>query len=101
MPAAPSLRIDRLLWFLRLTKTRSGAQALVDSGLVRMDGRRVERHAHPVGIGAVLTMALPGGVRVLRLIALPARRGPPAEAASCFEELTQQNESDSQQAANA
>src|SRR5437868_4983984 len=42
----------------------------------------------PVRVGDVLSFALRGAVRVLRIEALPARRGPPAEARALYSELT-------------
>src|SRR5258706_460110 len=45
--------------------------------------------AHAAGkIGDVLSFALRGTVRVLRVEALPVRRGPPAEALALYSELT-------------
>ena len=35
------MRIDKLLWQLRLTKTRGLAQALVGEGHIRRNGTRV------------------------------------------------------------
>lgn len=81
------MRLDKLLWFLRFAKTRSAAQALVGQGLVRLNGRRVERTAQAVSTGDVLVLPLPRGVAVIELIALPERRGPPAEAQGCYRML--------------
>ncbi|QJQ33622.1 RNA-binding S4 domain-containing protein [Sphingomonas lacunae] len=78
------LRIDKLLWYLRLAPTRSAAQALVAAGHLRIDGRRVERSSAIVRNGSLLVMPGPPRVRVLRLVSLPHRRGPPAEAAACY-----------------
>ena len=36
-----SIRLDRFLWFARITKTRSLAQALAAQGRLRIDGRPV------------------------------------------------------------
>ena len=36
-----SLRIDKLLWYLRLTKSRERAQAKIAEGHIRVDGRRL------------------------------------------------------------
>jgi len=81
------MRLDRFLWFARLVKTRSAAQALAEAGMLRLDGRRIDRaHAH-VRIGSVLAFPLHGRVRVLRIEALPTRRGPPAEAATLYTSL--------------
>ncbi len=79
-----ALRIDKLLWYLRLARTRSAAQALVAAGHMRLDGRRVERASAMVRVGALLVLPGPPRVRVVRLLALPVRRGPPAEAAACY-----------------
>lgn len=81
------MRIDRLLWFLRLAKTRAGAQALVGEGHIRLNGARVERMAQGVRTGDVLVIPLPRGVIVIELLALPSRRGPAQEAQSCYRVL--------------
>ncbi len=38
-------------------------------------------------LGSVVALPLHGRVIVLRVLSLPARRGPPAEAHLCYEEL--------------
>jgi ribosome-associated heat shock protein Hsp15 len=83
----PSLRIDKFLWFARLSKSRSVAQALAEDGHIRLNGRRIERAHAPVRAGDLITFPHPSGVRVVRVIALPARRGPAPEAQACYEEL--------------
>ncbi len=81
------MRIDKLLWQLRLTKTRALAQALVASGHVRRNGTRVLRASQDVAEGDTLTIPFPAGVRVIELVALPVRRGPAAEAQACYRAL--------------
>jgi len=85
---ADSLRLDKFLWFARIVKTRALAQQLAETGRIRISGRLVERAAAPVKVGDVLSFALRGQVRVLRVEAFPARRGPPAEARTLYSELT-------------
>lgn len=80
------MRLDRFLWFVRLTKTRSAAQALAEGGTLRIDGRRIERAHCPVRIGDTLTFMTGGRVRVVRVEALPERRGPAPEAQACYSE---------------
>ena len=87
MADGATMRVDRFLWFARLAKTRSAAQAIAEKGTLRLDGRRIERSSVPVRIGSVLAFPLYGEVRVLRVEALPARRGPPAEARCHYEEI--------------
>lgn len=81
------MRIDRYLHCIRLVKSRSLAQALIDNGHVRIDGKRVLKPSEPVRVGSTIALPLRGEVRVLRVLALPERRGPVAEARACFEEL--------------
>ena len=81
------MRIDRYLFFIRLAKSRTIAQSIVDEGHIRIDGRRAERSSDEVRIGSVVALPLHGQVRILRVLRLPERRGPAAEARSCYEEL--------------
>jgi ribosome-associated heat shock protein Hsp15 len=81
------VRIDRFLFFIRLVKSRTLAQAVIAAGHVRLDGNRVEKPSEDVHVGSVIALPLQGGVRVLRVLALPERRGPAAEARTCYEEL--------------
>jgi ribosome-associated heat shock protein Hsp15 len=85
---ADSLRLDKYLWFARIVKTRSLARDMAENGRIRIGGRLVERAHAPVKVGDVLSFAQRGAVRVLRVEALPQRRGPPAEARTLYSELT-------------
>ena len=81
------MRIDRYLHCIRLVKSRTFAQAVIDSGYVRIDGRPVEKVSEEVRIGSVVALPLHGRVRILRVLSLPERRGPAPEARLCYEEL--------------
>ena len=81
------MRIDRFLFFIRLLKSRTLAQSVIDEGYVRIDGKRVEKPSEDVRVGSVVALPLRGQVRILRVLGLPERRGPPAEARLCYEEL--------------
>ncbi|AXJ96896.1 RNA-binding S4 domain-containing protein [Sphingomonas sp. FARSPH] len=81
------MRLDRFLWFVRLAKTRERAQDMACDGHLRIDGRAIDRAHAPVRVGNILTFALNGEVRVLRVEALPARRGPAPEARACYQDL--------------
>jgi len=81
------MRVDRLLFFIRLVKSRTLAQSLIETGYVRIDGRRVEKSSEEVRVGSIVALPLRGEVRVLRIVSLPARRGPAPEARACYQEL--------------
>ena len=86
---AESLRVDKFLWFARIVKTRALAQSLAEGGRLRVSGRVVDRAHAPVRVGEVLSFAIRGRVRVLRIEALPSRRGPPAEARALYTDLSE------------
>jgi ribosome-associated heat shock protein Hsp15 len=81
------MRIDKLLWFLRFAKTRTIAQAMAERGHIRINGRRVDRAHQKIVEGDILTIPLARNVRVIELLQLPRRRGPAAEAQSCYRVL--------------
>jgi ribosome-associated heat shock protein Hsp15 len=81
------VRIDRFLFFIRLAKSRTLAQSIIAEGHVRVDGKRVEKPSEEVRAGSIVALPLHGEVRILRVLALPERRGPAPEARACYEEL--------------
>jgi ribosome-associated heat shock protein Hsp15 len=81
------LRLDRYLFFIRLVKSRTLAQALIEAGHVRVDGKRVAKTAEEIRVGSIISLPLRGQVRVLRVTSLPARRGPASEARLAYEEI--------------
>ena len=81
------MRIDRYLHCIRLVKSRTLAQGLIDTGHVRIDGKRIEKPSEPVKVGSTIALPLPDKVRIFRVLILPDRRGPAAEARACYEEL--------------
>ena len=81
------MRIDRFLFFIRLAKSRTLAQALVETGHIRIDGKRVTKPSDEVRAGSVVALPLRGRTWVLRVLSLPSRRGPAAEARACYEEV--------------
>ena len=87
------MRIDRYLHCIRLAKSRTLAQGLIDTGHVRIDGKRVEKPSEPVRVGSIVALPLHGKVRVLRVLSLPDRRGPAPEARACYAELGVDGES--------
>jgi ribosome-associated heat shock protein Hsp15 len=81
------VRIDRYLHCIRVVKSRTLAQGLLDGGHARIDGKRVEKPSEPVRVGSTIALPLGDRVRVFRVTALPQRRGPASEARGCYEEL--------------
>ncbi len=86
-PASGSIRIDRLLVYLRFARTRSAAQALIETCALRCNRKHVLRGAQQAHIGDVLTIALGDKVQVIELLSIPDRRGPPVLARSHYREV--------------
>lgn len=80
-------RLDKWLWFARVAKTRTLAARLVADGRVRVNRVRTTKPAHVVRIDDVITVSVPGGVRVLQILAAGVRRGPATEAATIYDEI--------------
>lgn len=85
--AAGTLRIDRLLVFLRFARTRSAAQSMIAGHAVRRNRQHVLRGSDSAKVGDVLTLAVGGTIRVITLLAIPQRRGSPEEARSHYREV--------------
>ena len=81
-------RIDKWLFFARVTKSRSLAAKLVQAGRVRVNGDKIDQASHPVKPSDTLTITLDRQIRVLEIVAPGTRRGPYEEARTLYEDLT-------------
>ena len=54
-------------------KSRTLAQAVIETGHVRIDGKRVEKPSEEVRVGSIIALPLHDKVRVLRVLCLPER----------------------------
>jgi ribosome-associated heat shock protein Hsp15 len=86
--SADRQRIDRWLWNARIVRTRSAAASLAIVGHVRVNGVRVAAPGRDIKCGDVVTVALHGGVRVLKVIGLAPRRGNATAALQLYEDLS-------------
>lgn len=73
---------------MRLSPNRASAQALAERGIIRLNGRRIDRAHAPVRVGDLITVPQGHAVRVIRVAQLPGRRGPAAEAQLCYDTIT-------------
>ncbi len=83
-----SQRLDKWLWFARITKTRTLASTLVASGKFRINRDKTDKPSQPIKPGDVITFSSPRGVRVLTVAGVGIRRGSAADASLLYEELT-------------
>ena len=81
-------RLDRWLFFSRAVKSRTLAQKLIETGLVRVNAERTLHPDRQVGVGDVLTITLNRRLLVWRILDPGNRRGPASEAATLYEDLS-------------
>lgn len=79
------LRIDKWLWCARFYRSRELARAACESGILRINGHRVEKAGREVRPGDILTVPRSGAVVAVRVLAGAKRRGPARDAALLFE----------------
>jgi ribosome-associated heat shock protein Hsp15 len=84
---ASTQRLDKWLWFARVSKSRSLAARLIEDGKVRVNRTRAVKPSQTVRVGDVLTIALRGKVQILKVLAPGQRRGPPPEARQLYEAI--------------
>ena len=82
-------RIDKWLWHARVVRTRSAAAELAASGAVRVNGHRIDAPGRAVRIGDVVTVAVAGRVRVLKIAGMVERRGSAILAQTLYGDLTE------------
>lgn len=81
-------RLDKWLWFARVTKSRTLAATLVVEGKIRVNGERVAKPAHTLKVGDAVTITMRQRVRLLRVVGFGLRRGSASVAAELFEDLS-------------
>ncbi|HVY99605.1 MAG TPA: RNA-binding S4 domain-containing protein [Dongiaceae bacterium] len=82
-----TLRVDKWLWFARFARTRTSAAKIVTEARFRVNGQPTEKAHHPIRPGDVLTFALGPHIRIIKVLALAARRGGAPEARLLYEDL--------------
>ena len=81
---AERARIDKWLWHARFYRSRALARQAAASGLLRLNGTRVEKPSASVQLGDIVTLARGPDVLAVRVQALAVRRGPFAEARKLY-----------------
>jgi ribosome-associated heat shock protein Hsp15 len=77
------VRVDRWLWAVRLTKTRSGAAQACRAGHVQVNGARV-KPAAPVKVGDTVRLRVADRERVVEVVRLLETRVGAEPAAACL-----------------
>jgi ribosome-associated heat shock protein Hsp15 len=81
-------RLDKWLVYARFVKHRSDAARIIEAGDVRVNRLRVQKASHSIKEADVLTIAVAGHVRVVKVKAETERRGSAAVARQLYEDMT-------------
>ncbi|SDD33765.1 RNA-binding S4 domain-containing protein [Kordiimonas lacus] len=92
------IRLDLWLWYARFFKTRSKASQVCKAHKVRVNGEHSKKASTTITPGDVLTFPQGPHVRVVKVLACGARRGPAAEAQALYEDLAPVEEQKREQA---
>ena len=80
-------RLDKWLWHARFYKTRGLAQRMCAAGKIRINSQRIRKAHYALKSGDILTLPQGSNIRVVRILAMPTRRGPAPEAQRCYEDI--------------
>jgi ribosome-associated heat shock protein Hsp15 len=78
------IRIDKWLWHARFYRSRVQAQTAAASGLIRLNGVRVEKASAGVQPGDILTVPRGREILAVRIEAVAERRGGTTEAQKLY-----------------
>ena len=81
------MRLDKWLWAARFFKSRTLAAAACEGGKVDLN-EQAAKPSRALRPGDLLRITLPRGKRIVRVALLSERRGPGAQAALLYEDLT-------------
>jgi ribosome-associated heat shock protein Hsp15 len=80
-------RLDKWLVYARFVKHRSTAASLIENGGVRVNRVRVAKPSQAVKLEDVITIAVAGKVKVVRVLGEAERRGSASVASQLYQEL--------------
>jgi ribosome-associated heat shock protein Hsp15 len=80
-------RLDKWLVYARFVKHRSTAASLIENGDVRVNRVRVAKPSQAVKLEDVITIAVAGKVKVVRVLGEAERRGSASVASQLYQEL--------------
>jgi ribosome-associated heat shock protein Hsp15 len=83
-PVPPFQRLDKWLWCARILRGRDDCARLVETGGLRLNRQPTDKPHAKLRVGDVITLHLRDEVRVLEVLALAERRGPPAAAQALY-----------------
>ena len=83
-----TLRLDIYLYYIRIFKSRSIATKFVSNNRLRISGQVTQKPHKMISIGDVLTITINDNIKLLKVLAIPNRRGSYSESLNFYEDIT-------------
>ena len=83
-----NIRLDQLLYYLRLFKTRGIATIAIEKGSCKVNNFLVKKKNKAISIGDVVYIKNEKVTKQIKILKIPLRRGPFKEAKIHYEDIT-------------
>ncbi len=83
-----NIRLDQLLYYLRLFKTRGIATNAIEKGACKVNNFLVKKKNKVISIGDIVDIKNEKVIKQIKILKIPLRRGPFKEAITHYEDIT-------------
>ena len=83
-----NIRLDLYLFYIRMFKSRNLASKFIISNRLRISGQVTQKPHKLISTGDVLSLPIQNNLKILKVVDIPNRRGPFAEALNYYEDIT-------------
>ena len=83
-----NIRLDQLLYYLRLFKTRGVATKAIEKGSCKVNNFLVKKKNKAIDIGDIIDIKNEKLIKQIKILKIPLRRGPFKEANMHYEDIT-------------
>ena len=87
-PSDSNIRLDQLLYYLRLFKTRGIATKAIEKGSCKVNNFLVKKKNKAIDIGDIVYIKNEKLIKQIKILKIPLRRGPFKEAIIHYKDLT-------------
>ena len=87
-PSGLNIRLDQLLYYLRIFKTRGIATKAIEKGSCKVNNFLVKKKNKIIDIGDIVNIKNEKLTKQIKILKIPQRRGPFKEAIIHYEDIT-------------
>ena len=87
-PSDLNIRLDQLLYYLRIFKTRGMATKAIEKGSCKVNNFLIKKKNKVIEIGDIINIKNEKLIKQIKILKIPLRRGPFKEAIIHYEDIT-------------